>query len=218
MGRRHRRRARGRQAFTLIEVIISLGVMTIGAMGVIALQQHAIRSNSHARQLSLGMQLAQVWVERLKQDAARWNQAGAPNVVLAQTRHLTAIQGIAPNTFITIPNSNGFEWPAGSGRITGSRAFDFRGNDLLVGLQPNPDLFYCAAFRPAWVYFGRAMRVDVRVWWPREGFDMTSRFGNCDSDPGHAELNPGGAPTTAYNQNGYHVVYLSTVIRMTVPR
>jgi type IV pilus assembly protein PilV len=212
MQQRNRRRARGRQGFTLVEVIISLGVMTIGAMGVIALQQHAIRANSHARQLSMGMQLAQVWMERFKQDAHTWNQPGAPGAVLNQTLYLRAIDGIAPNTFIAIPNSDGFQWPAASGRIIGSRAFNFRGEELSLGAQVNGDIFYCAAFRPAWVYFGRAMRVDVRVWWPREGFDMTL-FQNCNANL--EQLDQGGPPTTAFNRNSHHVVYLSTVIRMT---
>jgi type IV pilus assembly protein PilV len=209
-----RRRVRGRQGFTLIEVIVSLGVMTIGALGVIALQQHTIRSNTHARQLTLGMQLAQVWMERLKQDAHSWNEAGPPATVLNNTAYLIAIRDAVPNTFMTIPASDGFIHPNGTANVvTGSRGFDFRGNDLVLqtGVD-HPNLYYCAAFRPAWVYFGRAMRVDVRVWWPREGFDM-GIFDNCTAR--HGDLDPSGVPTTAYNQNGVHVVYLSTVIRMT---
>ena len=66
-----RRRARSARArgFTLIEVMVALGVMTVGVFGLIALQLYTIRSNSHARQLGIATQIAQQWIERIKQDA-----------------------------------------------------------------------------------------------------------------------------------------------------
>jgi type IV pilus modification protein PilV len=200
MPRRNRKRLGRRGAgFTIIEVMVSLGIMTIGAMGIIALQTHTIRSNSHARQLTIGMQLAQRWVERLKQDTHRWNTPGVAD--LANTRYLRQIT-TAPNVFGTIPNTNN--------TATASRAFDYMGNDVL---DTSGDLiFYCAATRPAWVYFGRAMRVDVRVWWPREGYHQRTDFPACGA--GHTQLDPGGPATSLFNLNAYHVVYLSTVLRL----
>jgi type II secretory pathway pseudopilin PulG len=200
-GREVQRSRRRRAGFTVVEVMVSLGIMTVGAMGIIALQTHAIRSNGHARQLSIGMQIAQRWVERLKQDTHTWNVAGVPGTVLANTRYLNLIN-TAPNVFSTMPT-----FPDS----TASPAFDYRGEELVL-TPDDPRIFYCAAMRPAWVYFGRAMRVDVRVWWPREGFEMRTDFPQCAGDP--AELSPGGAATTLYNQNAYHVVYLSTVLRL----
>lgn len=195
---------RRRQAFTLIEVMVSLGVMTVGAMAMLALQAHTIRSNSHARQLSTALQIAQRWVERFKQDAYSWNQAGyfnvagQPNdaVVLQQTQFLRQV-ATAPNVFQTIANL-----------VPGvSNAFDYQGNDI-ANTSAEPAIFYCASFRPAWVYYGRAMRVDVRVWWPREGSNLANDFPTCIDD--NAKLNPG--PATL--MNNYHVVYMPTVIRM----
>jgi type IV pilus modification protein PilV len=199
-GRDVQRTRRRRAGFTVVEVMVSLGIMTVGAMGIIALQTHAIRSNGHARQLTIGMQIAQRWIERLKQDTHTWNQAGAPGTVLANTDYLQVING-APNVFSVIPNST---------TATASRAFDYRGQDVAADLEESA-IFYCAAMRPAWVYFGRAMRVDVRVWWPREGYDTRTEFGGCDVN--FAQLDPGGAGTL-YNKNAFHVVYLSTVLRL----
>lgn len=201
-GRDLRRTRRRRAGFTVVEVMVSLGIMTVGAMGIIALQTHAIRSNSHARQLTIGMQIAQRWVERLKQDTHSWNLPGVPGTVLASTRYLQLIN-TAPNVFSTIPNTDA--------NANASRAFDYMGNDI-IHTSTDPPIFYCAAIRPAWVYFGRAMRVDVRVWWPREGYDTRQDFAACDQN--FTQLDPGGAPTTLYNQNAYHVVYLSTVLRL----
>jgi type II secretory pathway pseudopilin PulG len=200
---------RKRSGFTLIEVMVSLGVMMMGAMAILALQQHSMRSNSHARQLTIAMQIAQQWVERLKQDSASWNavglSTGSPTAaeVLANTLYLRGITG-APNAFQTIPNVT----------QTVSNAFDFMGNDTAndnsIGARP---VFYCASMRVGWVYFGRAMRADVRVWWPRvEGGNAAASvltdFAACADD--NAKLNPGG---TQYDN--YHVVYLPSVIRMT---
>lgn len=205
---------RRRQAFTLIEVMVSLAVMTIGAMAMLALQAHTIRSNAHARQLSTALEIAQRWVERFKQDAQRWNVAGAFNdpakpsdvVVLANTTFLKQIT-TAAGVFQTINNTT----------ATVSNAFDYQGNDVLNNVNdPAAPIFYCASFRPAWVYFGRAMRVDVRVWWARASAGdnqagahvITNDFASCNED--NARLNPGGTLI-----DDYHVVYLSSVIRMT---
>jgi prepilin-type N-terminal cleavage/methylation domain-containing protein len=201
-----RLRATKRQGFTLIEVMVSLGIMSMGAMAMIALQTHTIRSNAHARQLTTAMQIAQRWVERFKQDAISWRQVGVFNTpidaaaVLAGGSYLKQITP-PPNVFQPIVNTT----PGVS------NAFDYQGNDI-PNTSTDPPIFYCAAFRPAWVFYGRAMRVDVRVWWPREdlGTTITTDFPACDGN--HAALNPGG---TLFNN--YHIVYLPTVIRMVVP-
>lgn len=208
---RAQRKRQRRAAFTLIEVMISLGIMTMGALAIITLQQQTIRSNAHARELTTAMQIAQLWAERFKQDATQWNQAaiagGAPTAaaVLANTVYLQAIN-TRPNVFQAI-------LPPNTGTPAVSNAFDFRFNEVA---NDDPTTYYCVSFRPAWVSFGRAMRVDVRVWWARTGFtpsanflgSVTANFPNC-IDTDRTALDPGGALF-----NDYHVVYLPTVIRM----
>ena len=197
-------------AFTLIEVMVSLGIMAMGALAIITLQQQTIRSNAHARELTTAMQIAQLWAERFKQDATQWNQAAIAGtgptaaVVLANTVYLKSINA-APNVFQLIPTNNAAP--------LATNAFDFRFNEVV---NTDPSVYYCVSFRPAWVSFGRAMRVDVRVWWARTGIvhspaflgTVTANFPNCD-DTANLTLDPGG---TLFND--YHVVYLPTVIRM----
>lgn len=208
--RSHRRgRARRRSGFTLIEVMVSLGVMTIGAMAIIALQTQTIRSNARAREIETATQIAQLWIERFKQDARTWtdvaylNQAPKPNdaAVLANTQYLSAIVA-NPGIFQAIP------WVASANNVL-SPGYDYRGNPV-----PNTttDHTFCASFRPAWVWYGRSMRVDVRVWWAREGSGKTLTEAEflpfCNDD--NASLNPGGA-----HYADFHQVYLPTVIRVT---
>jgi hypothetical protein len=61
-----------------------------------------------------------------------------------------------------------------------------------------------------WVYFGSAMRADVRVWWPRASSSaaLNTDFPGCGGNL--TTLDPGG---TAFNN--YHAVYVSTVIGVT---
>jgi prepilin-type N-terminal cleavage/methylation domain-containing protein len=203
--------AQRRQGFTLIEVMVSLGVMTIGAMAILALQQQSVRSNAHARQITIATQIAERWAERFKQDAQTWNavglRVGAPNLqtVLGGTTWLQQIIA-QPNVFQTIGNTGN----------NISNAFDYQGFDV-----PNTgNYYYCASFRPSWVYYGRAMRIDIRVWWARQNIERTSGaisnitaapFAGCNDPLG--VLDPGG---TQYAN--YHVVYLPTVVRMVDPQ
>lgn len=202
------RRRRKQQAFTLIEVMVALGVMTVGAMAIIALQQHSIRSNVHARELTIATSVAERWAERLKQDAHTWNRAADPNVpnddlaVLANTTWLRDIVGVADFT--------AFQSIAASANA--SPAFTITGRDSLDA--PNEEIKYCVSYRLAWILFGQAMRAEIRVFWARPPLnagdpirDVTADFPGCDGP--HADL----APTMPL-YDAYHMVYMPTVIRM----
>lgn len=202
-----------RRGFTLVEVMVSLGIMTIGAMAVIALQTQTLRSNAYARQVTTATQVAQIWIERLKQDGCMWSQPADPTgaspdpaTVLARTRYL---QSIVTNNgrWVSPPDQDTRDPAATPPRI--SRGFDVQGNDTAAGADVTP--FYCSAYRLQWVLFGSAIRSDVRVWWPRAGSGaMPSDFPGCGSGADLSILDPGKG---AYPN--YHVVYLSTVIKVT---
>jgi Tfp pilus assembly protein PilV len=201
------RRRNARAGFTLIEVMVSLGVMMVGALAIIGLQQHTIRSNRHSRELSIATQIAQLWVERLKQDAATWNAFGPPPATAIYLNPILANL----NSFQQIPNAT----------AAVSNAFDFRGND--VSNANGSPVHYCAAIRPAWVETNRALRVDVRVWWSRErvwdpnevgGVSILTDFPNCGATlVQHAQLDPP-PPGNANLSNKYHVIYMPSVITM----
>ena len=215
--RQLRRRSTG-AGFTLIEVMVSLGVMMVGAMAVITLQQQSIRANGHARQVSIAMQIAQRWMERLKEDAATWTTIGTDatgvSAALAGTAFLRGdLTGMLsqPGEFKSLPVNNATltAWNL-------SNAFDQDGRDMptnLSGAQRSVHT-YCASYRPAWIWFGHLMRVDVRVWWANDigpnRPDITLDFATpqrCALDD--TKLRPGG---TQYDR--YHVVYLPGAIRV----
>jgi type IV pilus modification protein PilV len=196
---------RRRQGFTLVEVMISLGVMTVGAMALIGMQQQATRANVHARTLTVASQIAQNVIERIKMQGLAWSAVtGAPAQDLAAAPLLAAIVNATPGAFITLP--------AVAGARPLSNAFDYYGDDLDIASGNAGQLarvYYCASYRLSWVYATfRAMRVDVRVWWTKEAPSraILSDFAVCADD--NTSLNPAGSMF-----DNYHVVYLSTVIR-----
>lgn len=203
------RRPASRAGFTLVEVLMALGIMTIGAMALMGFQQQVARSNRYARDLSTATQVAENWLERLKVDARAWTistgraQAGWPNqaLMLANTQWLRQLA--AGNAYQTIAIN-----PAAGGGTPGIwNAADMDGIDVNPALGTHR---YCVSVRLNWVYYGSAMRAEVRVWWPKDYANVAPAalgiFGNCaDND---AALSPAGASVAAF-----HVVYMSTVLR-----
>lgn len=195
------RRLRSRAGYTLIEVMMAIGVLTAGSVGVMALQQAATRGNLEAREMTTGTQVASVWVERLRRDALHWTvpSASANPLLLARTSYLRQVPtaGTAPLWFVPTP-------PATS---TDSASFDFYGVDTNTAGQRR----YCTNVRLEWLYPGRVMRADVRVWWMR-------RQSGTGTDPGRALLADcatGTDPNSLTGNYGLRMVYLSTVIRYT---
>jgi len=204
-------RRRAQRGFTLIEVMVSLGIMMIGAMAVIGLQAQTIRANGYARQLTTATQIGQIWIERLKQDACLWTQRAALTPVPPET--VLAATALGPTTYLSDILAQRGRWvspPADA--ILLSRGFDFQGDDAPTAAG-TPTPFYCSAYRLNWVFFGEAIRADVRVWWPRAGSaaNPLADFPGCGSAGGSLDsLDPGGAAV-----NNYHAVYVSTVMRVT---
>lgn len=202
--RRSRRRARTR-GFTIVEVIVAMGVMVLGMMGIFALQKQTLLANSIGRQRAIAHQIAQTWIEYLKQDALiNWTQAGETEAgppaaqVIAPTAWLSAVN-VLPGVFQQIPAS------AVQDQV--SNAFDFRGDAIRGGVRngvvpAGTSPWFCVSFRPQWVYLGRALRVDVRVFWPRP------QSGNVVVDC----VDP--APNAGL-PNQFMSVYLSTVLKYT---
>ena len=196
---------RRHKGFTLVEVMVSLGVMTVGAMALIGMQQQTTRANVHSRTLTVATQIAQNVIERLKLEGLAWNSAtGNAATDLLNAPSLAAITAALPGQFMTLP--------AVAGLRPLSNAFDYYGDDVDV-TNGNPQqlarVYYCASYRLSWVYATqRAMRVDVRVWWSKEApsRSIIADFPRCADDS--IALNPGGA-----SYDAYHIVYLSTVLR-----
>jgi prepilin-type N-terminal cleavage/methylation domain-containing protein len=161
-----RRRARSRGGYTLIEVMMALVVMTGGALALLSMQEASIHGNLEARQMSTATQLAGSWIERLHRDAYVWTQGGASfNAALSlnQTRFLRDVTPLGQPLNWVSPSAAQIDRTALPAGIVESWGADHWGRETRVAA----DMEYCTNLRLAWVYFGSAMRADVRVWYLR---------------------------------------------------
>jgi prepilin-type N-terminal cleavage/methylation domain-containing protein len=203
-----RRSPTTRRGYTLIEIMTALAILLVGATGIFAIQTGATVANMEARRMSTATQIAQMVVERIRRDAVSWRTGGATMnlTALATTRYLASApaRGAGPSAWMNLP----------SVRTAAPRegfAFDFHGRDTNPATTANDA--YCAQMRLAWVYYGQALRADVRVYYPRRG------------DSGEA-MDPRtylGCPATITAlsrtyRNDLHFAHVSTVVRWTPVR
>lgn len=203
--RRHHRRRRA--GFTLIEVMIAMTLLVSGTIAIVQMQRVALRSVTVARELATATQLAQNVLEQLKLDAVTWTQPGIPPAlmtdpnVLGRTTWLNLITA-NPRTWITMP-------PPPDLMTAGSGA-DFFGRTVAA----LPDAHYCTNIRLTWVQLGRTMRADVRVFFRDPEGGGPSLVGGITNDC----LPPDNLAAGSATLRQIHIVYASTVIRVTEPR
>lgn len=199
--RRHSQGKR-RAGYTLIEVMMAMGVLTAGAVGIMAMVQASTRGNLEAREMTTANQIAQRWVERLRRDSLSWQRSTRvlDPTLLARTSYLQRVPnpGAPPAWFVPAP-------PVGS---PDTANFDFYGRNTALAA----DSYYCSQVRLEWLYVGRAIRADVRVWWLR-------RAGGSQTDPTRAALAQC-APTmdpTLLGDNDWRVrmTFATTILRHT---
>lgn len=198
-GQKGKHAPRRTEGYTLIEVMMAVGIMTVGAVGIMSLQQATTRGNSFARQITSANHITRTWVERLRTDALAWNEPGAAGV--AGTTYLSTI----PAATTTIG-----PWTAmgSAGGVGDSYAFDFLG-ERTDGAPPDAPIHFCTNVRLRWVLGNNAIRADVRTWWHRESRNVTARFACA---PGSED-----AVTTelAEADPDLHAVYGSILLRPT---
>jgi len=73
MARSQERRARG---YTAVEVMMALGLLAVGAAGIIAIERGALVGSAQSRDVDVANQVAMVWIERLRTDATTWTRNG----------------------------------------------------------------------------------------------------------------------------------------------
>ena len=78
------------RGYTMIEVMMALAVLAIGATGIVALEKAAVVGNATARSMATGTAIGQRWIERLRADAMLWNVT-APNSDIGETRWLKTV-------------------------------------------------------------------------------------------------------------------------------
>lgn len=151
-----------RRAYTLIEVMMAMAILAMGATGVMAMQKVTLAGNQRARALATATMIAQTWAERLRADAVVWNNPNGADD-LNETRWLiNATQKPYPAWIVPQDNAN----PA-----TVSAAADSQGHDILPTDPGSPIQAFCTELRffPLTTEGGipSYIRAEIRVFWAK---------------------------------------------------
>lgn len=148
-----------RNGFTLVEVMIAIGIMTVGSLGILSMHHAVTRANRDAREMNTALAITETWIERVERDSLLWTAQGFNSPELQATDYLSQIAGQADETpwFTPVPSS-----------ATEFAGADFFGVD--TGTAANTK--YCVNLKLSWLRQGSSVRVDVRTFWLREGFTV----------------------------------------------
>lgn len=145
---------------TVVEVLMAISVLAIGASGVFAMQKSAIVANRNAKNLEIANEISRTWLERLRADSVLWTDRY--NSTLSDTRwlHNVTPQGQAAQWFRPTQAAIG---------ITG--VHDALGRDDAAASAQGP---FCVNLRLSWLRQGEGlMRAEVRVYWLRENLAVS---------------------------------------------
>lgn len=208
------RGARRRGGYTVVEVMMALSVLSIGATGVVAMQKVTLIGNTRARDLATATAIASSWIERLRYDGLRWTYDGT-TATLGSTTYLSQPQNVwfspaapgaafGPLTAIQ-PTTDVKGMDTATAAETG-----FCVNVRLTTLMNNPTT-------PAAI--PSAIRAEVRVYWLKVNSTtvdpaLTGTLNGvalCDD----SAANIASLDTAADGTTRYHFVYATSAILRT---
>ncbi|HEX3595769.1 MAG TPA: prepilin-type N-terminal cleavage/methylation domain-containing protein [Polyangiaceae bacterium] len=192
-------RQRAKRGYTIVELVMSLAVLAIGASGVIAMQKVALSSNRHAKDLAVAARVGEAWADQLAMDGSTWTLTQAGASTLASTTWLSlADPSQTVNWFV----------PAYSALRNFGPGFDVLGAPLDPSTSASL-IRYCTHLRFAFLHNATGgsgvVRAQIRVFWPADnvaGMPAAARANLCAIDD---------AAFTA-NVGAFNVIYLTTSI------
>lgn len=194
---------RSPEGFTLVEVMIAIGIMTVGSLGILSMHQAVTRANREAREMNTALAVTETWIERVERDSLLWTAQGFNTTEIQGTHYLKTIAGVADETAWFRPA------PAYAGE---SYAFDYFGIDTAA----TANMKYCVNLKMSWLRQGGSVRVDVRTFWLRGGH-MVGTPSHTDWVAGSAFRGASCASATADSWNlgqapNVNVIFASTVV------
>ena len=173
------------RGYTIVEVMISIALLGIGAGGVVAMQKATQIANTNARNIVAANAIAQSWAERLRAEALQWNSAADR---AQETRWLKNADADSPAWFN--PEEVALNTASGPAGAPGA---DVLGADVFHDEEATRQAF-CTKVRLTVLKIpdalsSRIIRAEIRVFWeragapilcsaaPEPGTENSSRFG-----------------------------------------
>lgn len=231
--RARRRRSLGSRAgYTMIEVLMGLAILAVGASGVVALQKVTVLGVTHGRNINTATSIAAAHLEAMRADAQRWNSLG--DYILDPTLLNTLLPAttVGPGTWqlppVAFPNDAAPGPGLGVSDVTGATdAAD----------PASPPVAYCTHVRVTPLIYDPAssryqagqpggganlqaqdalmLRLEVRTFWAKAGREVRT-----ECDPTFVNTITEGLAGAAipvgdveYTANDYGWVFLSTAVR-----
>ena len=144
---------RTQPGFTLIEVMIAIGIMTVGSLGILSMHHAVSGANRSAHELNTALAITERWIERIERDSLAWSVQGLNSTELTGTAYLSPLAGTVGTTGWFRPT------PADSDE---HYAFDYFGEDTATSAE----IKYCT---------------NLRLSWLRQGSSAGSTFGRFGS-------------------------------------
>jgi prepilin-type N-terminal cleavage/methylation domain-containing protein len=217
-----------RRGYTIVEIMMALAVLAIGAMGVVALQKFAVLGSLNARGIASASTVADSWIDLAQDEAVAWNSN--VNTDIADMPIVSA----------ALANTTGKRWiniPAIAGETD---PFVGGGTPLYgdVGTPGAPLYFFCSQMRATWLGApdsatatastnnalpSDVIRIEVRTWYAKSGRALGDKTkGECvnwtatDVDnmlasPTGTAPDPWGGPPRSRFEYGF--VFVSGTIR-----
>ncbi len=209
---------RDQRGYTIVEMMMAVAVLAIGASGVIAMQKVVATSNMSAKNNAIAMHVAQTWQERLAADGVRWNHPSP---------RLRASDLVSDTVWLGQVTTSPGVWlrPVFDPISQQGPAFDAFGNDVDPTIDPDAVKF-CTHIRLSWLYpdgiavtsananvSGNGLiRTEVRVFWFKENANQLTAGPNgvCDST----------LLATPIGQDvvNFHFVYTTSAVRQNTAR
>lgn len=162
-----KRRSSLRPGYTLVEVMMALAVLTVGASGIVAMQKFSLGGSLQARNLTAGVNVNAGWLERLNTEAVLWNDANNAPGDLAQMGTINAVGALPTGANVV-------------GNWVRLGATTLEGDDADLGGAAA----YCTHLRLSWIgppATSDTLKVELRTFWARTGRDV-----NDECNPGVA--------------------------------
>ncbi len=192
------------RGYTIVELLIALGIFAIGITGAAAMQSVTSGSNRHAKNLAIASNIAESWLDRLAIDSSAWTQDSSS--LTLKTDWLVQATTATQDTW-KIPDTN----------VDG----DFGATFGALGQFTNliSQRVFCTHIRltPLFSLVGVAnnvdatnnglIRTDVRVFWPKDSTVWSEGADYCAS---------GSEASVGADNSAFHFVYFSSAVRQSV--
>lgn len=225
------------QGYTLVETMMSLGVLLTSTLGIMALEHATINGNRSAQRISLASQLADTAIDGLELESAAWYmsmtqtqaETEIPNLVVTLKE---IVGGLDPVSGMAEPSlgqgtpipldvaDNKWRRPIESKNTALAMRHSAGGETVVEADSVANRTYVCTFIRIYPIYFQLpgpiAFRADVMVWWAHEKMGDAADYLNCGGHTTADDID-NFVKSDAFQRDTVHVMS-STVLRPRPPQ